>query len=230
MERVYRRIMAELLDEIVAGRIPQGGPLPKVEDIAARHACSRGAAREALRALEERSVIAVHAGQGQTVRGPDEWALLDRDVAEATLLRHGDPQLLREGIDALRLIEIEAVKLVAQRVSDGDVRYLAQTVELMRRFSRSGNGAADLGEQFAAAEEDFHRTLILIGGNRFIASALESLHPVIASVRLAKAAERDPAVVRAHETIVAALEARDATAAAAAIDGYYRHLASWLRA
>jgi DNA-binding FadR family transcriptional regulator len=225
MERVYRRIVGELLDDIVAGRIAAGAALPRLDDIAARHACSRGAAREAVRALEERRVVAE-----QIVLGADEWALLDRDVAAAALLRHNDPRLLREAIDALRLFEIHAAILAAPKVRDGDLTLLGQTLDGMRELSRGGNGAMHTGEGFAEAEAFFHRTLVLISGNRFLAGALESLHPVIASVRHHRAAGRDAAVVGQHERIMAALTARDPTAAAAAIDGYGRQLASWLRA
>ena len=221
MDRVYRRIVAELLDDVVSGRIAAATRLPKVEEIAARHACSLGAAREALRALEERGIVEVHAGQGQQVRGDDGWALLDRDVAEAALLRHSDPQLLREAVDALRLIETQAAMLAARKLTEGDLALLEQTLGQMRE--------PDTGPGFAEAEAAFHRTLLLISGNRFLASALESLHPVIAHVRRQRAPERDTAVVRAHERIMAALGERDATATAAAVDAYARRLASWLR-
>jgi DNA-binding FadR family transcriptional regulator len=230
MDRVYRRIMSELLDDVVAGTIPAAGWLPRVEDIAARHACSPNAAREAIRALEERRIIEVHAGRGQQVLAADRWALLDPDVAEAALLRHRDPQLLREAVEALRLIEVQAAMLAASRVSDGDLRMLEQTLDQMRASSRGGNGAGDLDERFADAEAFFHRTLILISRNRFLASALESLHPVLAHVRRERAADRDPIVIRLHESIVAALADRDAAATASAIESYGNHLASWLRA
>jgi DNA-binding FadR family transcriptional regulator len=218
MDRTYLTIMSEILDDIVSGSLPAGSWLPKADDIAARHACSPWAAREAIRALEERGVVEVHAGKGQEVLTADRWALLDRDVAEAALLRHGDPQLLREAVDALRLLETQAAMLAARRVREGDLALLEQTLDRMR-------GSSD-----AEAEEAFHRTLAIMSGNRFLASALESLHPVIASVRRQRAPDRDAAVVRAHEGIMAALHERDATAAAAAIDAYGRHLASWLRA
>jgi DNA-binding FadR family transcriptional regulator len=230
MDRVYRRIMSELLDDIVTGTIPVAGWLPRVSDIAARHACSRNAAREAIRALEERRVVQVHAGQGQQVLAPDRWALLEREVAEAALARHRDTQLLREAVDALRLIETQAGMLAARRVRDGDVTLLEQTLDRMRASGRGGNGAEDRDERFAEAEASFHRTLMLISGNRFLASALESLHPVLASVRRQRAADRDPVVIQLHERIVAALSDRDVTATAAAVDGYARHLAGWLRA
>jgi GntR family transcriptional regulator, transcriptional repressor for pyruvate dehydrogenase complex len=220
MDRVYRQIVSEILDDIVRGSIPAGSRLPKADDIAARHACSLGSAREAIRALEERRVVEVHAGQGQEVLTADHWALLDRDVAEAALLRHRDPQLLREAVAALRLLETQVAMLAARTLSEGDLALLEQTLDRMR-------GSTDA--QVAEAEAAFHRTLAIISRNRFLASALESLHPVIASVRRRRAPDRDAAVVRAHERIMAALRERDATAAAAAIDAYGRHLASWLR-
>jgi DNA-binding FadR family transcriptional regulator len=230
MDRVYRRIMSELLDDIVTGEIPAGEWLPTVSDVAVRHACSPGAAREAIRALEERRVIEVHAGAGQQVVGSDRWAVLDRDVAEAALLRHPDHQLLGEAVDYFRHCEIQVSKLAARRVRDGDLRLLTETLDEMRAASRGGNGAGVGDAHFEEAEAFFHRAFTLIARNRFIASSLEGLHPVLARARRERAADRDPVVVRLHERIVAALEARDPVAAAAAADDYGRHLAGWLRA
>jgi GntR family transcriptional repressor for pyruvate dehydrogenase complex len=229
MDRVYRRILSALLDDIVTARIAPGEWLPKVDDIAARHACGPNAAREAIRALEERRVVAVHAGKGQEVLPSDRWNLLDRDVAEATLLRGGDQRLLAEAVDYLRHAEIVAATLAVSSISDGDVAQMAQILDEMRAASRGGNGKPDYDDRFVAAETDFHRTLFLVTGNRFIASGLEQLHPIIATVRRQRAPDRDPSVIMLHARIVAALEQRDRSAVAAAADAYGRHLASWLR-
>jgi DNA-binding FadR family transcriptional regulator len=229
MEPAYRRIMSELLDEIVTGRFAPGERLPSVGDLAARHACGRAAAREAIRALEERGVVEAQPEKRQQVLLHDHWAVLDRDIAEATLLRGGDTRLLRQAIEALRLVETQAVMLAAPRVDEGDLELLSGTLELMRESISGGNGARALAARFLAAEQDFHRALTAMSGNRFLADALKSLHGVIATVRQVEAGERDPAVVRAHEAIMAALWERDPTAAAAAVDTYARQLASWLR-
>jgi GntR family transcriptional regulator, transcriptional repressor for pyruvate dehydrogenase complex len=229
MEPAYRRIMSELLDDIVSGRLAPGERLPSLGDIAVRHACGRGAAREAIRALEERGVVEAQPGRGQQVLLDDHWAALDREVAEATLLRHRDTRLLRQAIEALRLVETQTAMLAARRVEEGDLKLLSETLDLMRESIGDSNGARALAARFLAAEQDFHRSLTLMARNPFLADALKSLHGVIASVRQAEATERDPAVVRAHEAMLAALRARDPTAAAAAVDGYARQLASWLR-
>ena len=99
----------------------------------------------------------------------------------------------------------------------------------MRRAARGANGASTRDQRFVVAEADFHRTLMMLTGNRFLASSIEDLHAVLARVRRRHAPDRDPLVIVLHERIVAALRERDATAAAAATDDYARHLASWLR-
>jgi DNA-binding FadR family transcriptional regulator len=229
MDHVYQRIVAELLDEVVTGRIAAGEWLPKIDDIAARHACSPNSAKEAVRALEERHVVEVHAGQGQVVLAGDRWRVLDRDVAEATLVRHDDQRLLGEAVEYLRLVEISAARLAATKAQSGDVALLSQILDQMRAASGGGNGRAAHDDRFVEAETGFHRTLILLARNRFLASALEDLHPAIARVRRRRVPERDSAVIVLHERIVRALEERDETAIAAATDAYGRHLASWLR-
>jgi GntR family transcriptional regulator, transcriptional repressor for pyruvate dehydrogenase complex len=229
MDRAYQPIMNELLDAVVTGAIRAGSWLPRVEDIAARHATSSGPVREAIRALAERGIVAVTAGRGHAVLDSDHWALLDRDVLEAALVRHRDPQLLREAIDALRMYEVQGALLSAPRIRRGDLDELGQILDQMRASRRGGNGAEDRAERFLDAERTFHHILIAGSGNRFLVSALRFLHPTVALVRLQRAADRDDAVIRLHEAMLAAFAARDPAAAAAAMESYGKHLASWLR-
>jgi DNA-binding FadR family transcriptional regulator len=229
MERLYLRIMSELLDQIVSGAIRPASRLPKVEDIAARHACSPGTVREAIRGLEERRIVTVRAGRGQTVLDADHWALLDEEVLAAALVRHRDPQLLREAIEALRLHEVQGALLAAPRIGRGDLDELSQIVDQMRESARGGNGAEHRAEVFLDAERTFHHILMASSGNRFLVSTLRFLHPTLALVRYRLAADRDDAVVRLHEGMLAALADRDPAAAAAAMERYGSQLMSWLR-
>jgi DNA-binding FadR family transcriptional regulator len=224
VHRAYRRIMTELLDAVASAEIASGEWLPRVDEIAARHACSAGAAREAVRALEERRVVSVHAGQGQQVRTAEHWDLLDPDVAAAVLIRHRRLPFVSDAVEAMRLVETQAGLLAARSARRGDVLLLREHV------ARMATAAGNAGGEFADAESSFHRALMWISGNRFLAAMLESLHPVLAQARRRLAADRDPAAVTLHERIVAALAENDETATAAAVDDYGRHMASWLRA
>jgi DNA-binding FadR family transcriptional regulator len=222
MRRRYRTVMQALLGEVVRGELRAAAWLPHEREIADRFACSRAVAREAVRALEERRIVTVRPGGGQQVLADDRWNLLDRDVASAALLETRDLPLLREAVEALRLVETAAAMLAARRAGAGDVALLAETVE------RLNDAAGD--DDFVEAEAAFHRTLALTSGNRYLACMLESLHPVLATLRRQRAPERDRVVVLLHARMVAALRARDATAAAAAVEDYTRRLAGWLRA
>jgi DNA-binding FadR family transcriptional regulator len=229
MERLYQRIMTELLDGVVSGAIPPASRLPRVKDMAERRACSVGPVREAIRALAERRIVKVQAGRGQEVLDADHWDLLDRDVLEAVLVRQRDPQLLREAIDALRLYEVQVALRAARRVRPGDLTELGQILDQMRESARGGNGAEDRADVFLDAETTFHHILMAASGNRIMVSALRFLHPTVALARHRLAPERDAAVVRFHENMLLAFRERDPTAAAGAMESYGNHLASWLR-
>jgi GntR family transcriptional repressor for pyruvate dehydrogenase complex len=214
MERRYRQVMSELLDAVVTGELAAETWLPGVDAIAARHACSAGAAREAVRALEERGVLDVVPGLGQRVLADDRWDLLDADVVTALLVEHPARPLLAEAVEAFRLAETQAALLAARRAQPGDVRMLAATVGRMR--------------EEPAEEPELHRMLALVSGNRVRAAMLETLAPALVAARRRRAPDRDGPAARALVRLVPALRESDPTAAAAAVDDYGRRLAGWL--
>jgi DNA-binding FadR family transcriptional regulator len=228
MRRRYRSVMQALLRDVVRGDLPNAAWLPREREIAARFACSRAVAREAIRALEERRIVSVQAGEGQQVLPDDRWNLLDRDVATAVLLDARDLPLLREAVEAVQVVETTAGMLAARRAGMGDATLLDDIVERMR-VAADGEDVPGQ-DDFLDAEATFHRTLALISGNRYLASMLEDLNPVLAALRRRRMPQRDTLVVLLHERIVAALRARDATATAAAVEDYNQRLAGWLGA
>jgi DNA-binding FadR family transcriptional regulator len=226
MEHMYRRIATELLREVVSGRWAAGSSLPAVPDIAARFACSAATAREAIRALEERGVVEVRPGHGQQVLPSERWNLLDHDVAAALLAAPMARDLIAQAADAHRVVETDAAILAARRVRPRDVELLEHEVERMRAARGGAPGERD---PFAEAEAAFHRTLMLLAGNPFMAAMVASLHPLLARARRRHAPDRDAAAVRFAERIVAALTARDPAATAGAVEEYGRRLERWIR-
>ncbi|MFV2195557.1 GntR family transcriptional regulator [Nocardiopsis sp. LOL_012] len=65
----YRRIAAELREEITSGRLGPGDPLPSEAAIVDRYGVSRGTARQALSELEGTGLISVVRGKGRFVKG-----------------------------------------------------------------------------------------------------------------------------------------------------------------
>src|ERR1700742_3194836 len=87
MARRHRTLMLSLVDQIVDGVLTPGTRLPNEVGLAKDHRVSRGVAREALRALEERGMVRVRHGSGQTILGEERWNVLDADVMLALVTR-----------------------------------------------------------------------------------------------------------------------------------------------
>ncbi|WP_329086184.1 MULTISPECIES: GntR family transcriptional regulator [unclassified Streptosporangium] len=77
-----RRIAADLRADITAGRLPAGGKLPSVRDLADRYSVSRNTASKALILLKTEGLVVTRHGSGAYVReshpirrlGPDRYA------------------------------------------------------------------------------------------------------------------------------------------------------------
>src|SRR4051794_15878638 len=100
MGRHYEDVMRELVDAIVGGDYAEGDWLPSVEELQVKLGAGRGVVREALRALEERGLIAVQAGRGQRIRSREDWDVRAPDVLRAWIARGPDSEILVEAVDA----------------------------------------------------------------------------------------------------------------------------------
>ncbi|HUD29960.1 MAG TPA: GntR family transcriptional regulator, partial [Novosphingobium sp.] len=71
--RLYRRVAAQLMDEVREGRHPVGSRMPAERELAVQMGVSRPIVREALLAMEVMGIVEVKVGSGAYVlRLPDE--------------------------------------------------------------------------------------------------------------------------------------------------------------
>jgi GntR family transcriptional repressor for pyruvate dehydrogenase complex len=101
MARSYETIVERYVGRIVDGELQPGERLPREEDLAAEFAMSRGVAREAIRALEERGLVRVTHGRGQSVADVQDWKVLDPAGLAAERATAADRAALAERFDAL---------------------------------------------------------------------------------------------------------------------------------
>jgi DNA-binding FadR family transcriptional regulator len=184
-----------LLARIVKGEYPAGGLLPKEESIAEEFDVSRGTAREALRALEERRVAVVKHGRGARVQPAEEWNALDPIVARALATGRSRRGFLRE-LAAYRLVlESEAAALAAERAS-------ADQRAGMRARAQELRDTDDM----ARAVRHLRRQIAVASGNRPLAATLRALGEAI---------EPSPGKVEVegYERLAEAVAAGDAAAA-----------------
>jgi DNA-binding FadR family transcriptional regulator len=162
--RLHQEVLDVLLSRIVGGDYPAGALLPKEESIAEEFDVSRGTAREALRALEERRVAVVKHGRGARVQPAEEWNALDPIVARALAAGRTRRGFLRE-VEAYRLVlESEAAALAADHASAD------------QRAAIRGHGEG-LGQSSDLARDvrQLRRQIAVASGNRPLAATLRAL-------------------------------------------------------
>jgi GntR family transcriptional repressor for pyruvate dehydrogenase complex len=203
--------------------------LPREVDLAAEFDVSRGVARETIRAMEERGLIAVKHGKGATVNEPEDWDVFDPDVLAATLDSERGSEVLAEYLECRRILEVEAAGMAAQRATKRDVDHLTKALRRMEETAaRPGSQAAE--ERFHEADIAFHQTLIGATGNRALGGLVERIHSALLLARfpLARPQYRQERALPEHRRILAAVTAKDPDEARAAMSDHLDTIARYL--
>jgi DNA-binding FadR family transcriptional regulator len=219
MSRLHRTLVEALVADIVSGAIAEGERLPSETELAQRFSVSRGVAREGLRGLEERGLIAVKHGSGATVCRASEWDMFSPDVIAAMLAGDRGTQLLADYLECRRLLEIEAAGLAAERATGGDLVALSDALERMTAAAAQTAGAPSAEDRFHDADVAFHRAVIRATGNRALGRMTEPVHRALAAARrpLARPALRLERSLPEHRRILAAIADGDAEGARTAM-------------
>jgi DNA-binding FadR family transcriptional regulator len=220
MSRLNEDALHSLIEEIVEGDPPPGEMLPKEVDLAARFGFSRAVARECIRGLEERGLVAVKHGRGATVCDRLDWNVLDPQVLAALLAVPGGKQLRAEALECQRLFELEAAALAAQRADRTDIEDLSGSVAEMGAAASRSTRSELAAERYRAANIEFHRAVVRAAHNRPLARLSEPLHRALAAAG-GETGDRKRRLAE-HKQILAAIAAGDPDAAREAMT---QHLA-----
>lgn len=179
-------VYGELREDIVSGLLPPNTRLVELQ-VAARFNVSRTPVREALKQLVAEGLVMVDPTRGLVVRdvGPVE---VDEIYA------------IREVLDGL------AARLAAQRITQWDLTKLHLLMEMMQESVRARRYDATV-----QANIKFHEVLYEAAGNRRLSLQARGLRDFIRrfSSKAFTDPVRDEEVLREHEELVKALEARD---------------------
>src|SRR3954471_16015165 len=183
MSRLHENIMRVLLSDIVGGRVPVGGWLPRETDIAGQFRVSRGVARECIRGLEERGVVAVKHGRGATVQPEERWNVLDPDVLGALLdSGHGAP-ILGEYLESRRILEIAAAGLAAERAQPVHLTALSDAFDRMTAAAARALDSPAAEDLYHQPDIPFPRPLIDATGNGALGGLTEPIHRALIAAR-----------------------------------------------
>ncbi|WP_040162001.1 FadR/GntR family transcriptional regulator [Mobilicoccus massiliensis] len=220
--RAYDAVIAAVEEQIAAGQLRVGDRLPGERDLAARLGVSRAAVREALRMLQALGVV--RAGVGV---GPDGGtALVSMPSESLTLFLRLHVALANfptdDVIEARVMLERWSVGLAARHATQADLDALAGFLAGMEEPGVSR-------ERFNDLDIAFHLALAEAGGNRLVTDMTTAIRasmkaPILASFHATPAWDELVDGLRAgHRRVHDAVVARDAEAAADAVEEHVRY-------
>lgn len=192
------QIVAAIEDEIVAKRWPPGSRLPSERTLAEMCGVSRPVIREALRALNERGLIAVSPGRGSFVRTVEATG----EGGSADLLARRGEVHARHLIAARSMLESEAAALAAMHRTD---EQLSQMRDLLRAFDGASVAtSADL-------DLAFHESIAVASGNPVLQVMFGSIRNLTHGIMLRSLTDRrvSGAAVPLHDVILTAIADQD---------------------
>jgi DNA-binding FadR family transcriptional regulator len=209
LPRAANVLVAQIKQEIISGKYPEGTRLPTEHEMAAQLNVSRPTVREALRLLEAEGLISTRPGPGGGPRvcRPDVVTV----TRSLTTLFQYERVTLAELLEARRAIEPACAYVAASSASVEDVARLRQSVETMRSRLRDD-------ETFWNENANFHLALVAAGQNQVLHTMMTALRELIyqftAGLHISTH-ERDGTLAE-HTAIMEAIAARDPEAAARA--------------
>jgi GntR family transcriptional repressor for pyruvate dehydrogenase complex len=194
--------------------------LPPEHQMIETYGVGRSTLREALRLLEFQGAITLKPGPGggPVLQIPDASHI----AGSLMLIMQLTDAPFRILIEARAAIEPMSSMLAAERIDDESMKLLHGTVLRMSEHS------ADEYE-FMSENKKFHDMIAKYSGNAVFAYLIESLSGILdgATLRMEYPVHRRKAVLKAHEEIYAAIEARDPDAARARMEEHISAYAAY---
>jgi DNA-binding FadR family transcriptional regulator len=219
-------VAAHLRRQIVRNELHEGDALPPEAVLMAQFGVSRPTLREAFRVLEAEGLISVRRGAhgGARVHTPD----VDVAARYAGLVLEHRGATLADVYEAAGMLEPTCASALAEKHSDTDLARLRDCLAIGEAALK--NNADDV--EIQAAHDAFHALIVELSGNqtlivlsRMIRSIVETANTTMAVQASSSGTGRRAARKgqRAHEHLVAAIEAGDAAEAASC---WHLHLAA----
>lgn len=205
------QITASIADAILDGAFPPGSALPPERELAEQLGVNRTSLRQGLARLQQMGLIEARHGSGNVVRDPQE--LTHPAVVEA-LIRKLGPEFLVELLEIRAAVGPLIGRLAAQRSGPEDDEALRGALAAVR--DARGAGALQ------AADLAYFRILIHGTRNRALGLLYRWVDDAFGGREheLTRAYDDPDPVVADLRAITDAVLARDAAAAAAAVEGY----------
>ncbi len=215
-DKISTQIVRQIKDAIMDGKLKPGEALPQEKDLVASFGVSKHTLREALRALEGLGFLTIRRGAGGgPVISEIDWATA-REYFTSFL--HFQDFTLGDISEVRKLMEPYIARRATQLMTDEE---LAELVQAHRECVEAFNNKQDVIR--SKTEVRFHVLMGKFTGNAVLWVILDFVNNILADAKnkLKPGKDFSAKVIAAHERIIAAMTARDADGAAAAM---YDHI------
>ncbi|KAM9864041.1 FadR/GntR family transcriptional regulator [Leucobacter sp. BZR 635] len=194
------RLSVDLERLILDGKLAPGDKLPPERSLAEYLGVSRVSVREALRELENRSLIDRRPGRGTVVLAPGDRSPIAEQIGSAVSAAAAE---IRDIMELRAIVEPPIARLTAGRARPRDVAQLGELVEAMERETSS--------ERYAELDRAFHQAIAQYTHNPLLGLINEQIAQQIAPSRGSRyqSAARRSVSSAAHRRILAAIAAGD---------------------
>jgi DNA-binding FadR family transcriptional regulator len=209
---VREQIAGKLAAMIRSGLLRVGDELPSERDLSATLEVSRETVRGAVQTLAAVGMLEISQGARTRVARSDGYPFANGDSDPAKIGRYSAEEVFR----ARKLVELAVIREAARRIGAADLERLQRLVDAQSEMT-------DDPVRFQISDVEFHQLIYHAGGNRLLEAFLGDVYDYALDFR--RKALLMPGAVgaswRDHQRILKAIAARDAEAAAAAME---RHL------
>lgn len=206
---------------IVSGELKSGDRLPPEKELAERLGLSRNSMREAVKALEVIRVLDVRRGDGTYVTSLEPHLLLE--AISFVVDMHDDDSML-EIFAVRRMLESQATGLAATLGTDEAIDQLIAEVD--------GIDASVTIEELVEHDIRFHREIVRMAGNSYLASLIEHLSSQTVRARIWRGLTEGGVVERTlseHRAIAEAIARHDSSLATSLTTAHIAGVERWLR-
>lgn len=206
------QVMEAVKSYIIDNNLQPGDRLPTEKELTATLGVSRNILREALKSLEAVGLIQIKVGDGMYVSDFDYSSVVTH--ISFALARNG--QELEHFLQARLIIEVGALDLVVERLTDADI-------EMLEKHNANVKNAGNVEER-AEADLEFHRYLLAIAGNPVLNEFGTFLAMFFTETQSLTDRHSTQITASAHGALIEALRSRDAELAK---DIMRKHILTW---
>jgi GntR family transcriptional repressor for pyruvate dehydrogenase complex len=160
-------VLDQIKSLILNRKLKPGDKLPTERDLAEMIGVSRPPLREALKTLEALGIIQIKHGSGIYVSEPN----MDFATFPITVMLNRNTDIIKELIEAREIVEVQIVRLAAQKIEDKDFYMIKELLDNMKseKYLEKLDGVFNF---------EFEELIAKLVGNRILAAIQKATHEI----------------------------------------------------